>query len=82
MRSCVLQRLSQSTAATADSDELVELIIRETTSAIGVDVCSLFLLEPNSRELSLIATNGLNVRMVVRVLLKVGAPDRPPIIFW
>jgi DNA-binding PucR family transcriptional regulator/putative methionine-R-sulfoxide reductase with GAF domain len=67
-----LQRLSQSTAATADSDELVELIIRETTSAIGVDVCSLYLLEPNGRELSLSATNGLNERMVGRVLMKVG----------
>ena len=34
-----LQRLSQSAAATMDADELVELIIRETTSAIGTDVC-------------------------------------------
>jgi DNA-binding PucR family transcriptional regulator/putative methionine-R-sulfoxide reductase with GAF domain len=67
-----LQRLSQSAAATMDADELVELIIRETTSAIGVDVCSLYLVTPGGREMSLTATNGLNERMVGRVLMKVG----------
>jgi len=67
-----LQRLSQSAAATMDSSELVELIIRETTSAIGVDVCSLYLLNPDGRELTLTATNGLNERMVGRASMRVG----------
>lgn len=67
-----LQRLSQSAASTMDSSELVELIIRETTSAIETDVCSLYLLDPAARDLSLIATNGLNERMIGRVVMKVG----------
>ena len=55
-----------------DSEELVGLIIRETTAALGVDVCSLYLLNPGSRELALTATNGLNERMVGRVTMRVG----------
>ena len=55
-----------------DSEELVELIIRETTAAIGTDVCSLYLSNPGGRDLALTATNGLNERMVGRVTMKVG----------
>src|SRR3989449_11723979 len=58
-----LQRLSQSAASTMDSEELVRLIIHEATSAIGTDVCSLYLLNPGGRELAFSATNGLNERM-------------------
>jgi sugar diacid utilization regulator/putative methionine-R-sulfoxide reductase with GAF domain len=67
-----LQRLSQSAAATMDADELVKLIIRETTSAIGTDVCSLYLANPGGRDLTLTATNGLNERMVGRVVMQLG----------
>ena len=67
-----LQRLSQSAAATMDADELVELIIRETTSAIGTDVCSLYLANPGGRDLTLTATNGLNERMVGKVVMTLG----------
>jgi len=67
-----LQRLSVSAASTMDSDELVDLIIRETTSAIETDVCSLYLLNPGGRDLTLTATNGLNERMIGRVVMRVG----------
>ena len=67
-----LQRLSQSAAATMDADELVQLIIRETTSAIGTDVCSLYLANPGGRDLTLTATNGLNERMVGKVTMTLG----------
>jgi sugar diacid utilization regulator/putative methionine-R-sulfoxide reductase with GAF domain len=66
-----LVRLAQAAASTQPADELFELIIGETTSAIGVDVCSLYLLTP-SGELLLTATNGLNENMVGRVRMKVG----------
>jgi len=66
-----LVRLAQAAASTQRSDELLELIIRETTSAIGVDVCSLYLVTPR-RELRLTATNGLNENMVGKVSMKVG----------
>jgi sugar diacid utilization regulator/GAF domain-containing protein len=67
-----LRRLSQSAASTMDSDALVDLIIRETTSALDTDVCSLYLLRPDGRELVLTATNGLNERMCGRVTMQVG----------
>ena len=66
-----LVRLAQAAASTQSSDELLDLIIRETTSAIGTDVCSLYLLTP-SQELLLTATNGLNENMVGKVTMKVG----------
>src|ERR1700730_16467682 len=67
-----LQRLSLSAASTVGSDELLDLIIRETTSAIGTDVCSLYLLVEGGQELVLTATNGLNERMVGRVAMRIG----------
>src|SRR3979409_692074 len=54
-----LVRLAQGAASTQRPDELLELIIREATSAMGIDVCSLYLLTPPGRELLLTATNGL-----------------------
>src|SRR5437762_5644231 len=66
-----LVRLAQAAAATQRPDELLELIIRETTSAIGTDVCSLYLLTPN-QQLLLTATNGLNENMVGKVTMRVG----------
>jgi DNA-binding PucR family transcriptional regulator/putative methionine-R-sulfoxide reductase with GAF domain len=67
-----LVRLAQAAASTQRSDELLELIIRETTSAIGTDVCSLYLLTTPGRELLLTATNGLNENMIGKVTMKVG----------
>jgi sugar diacid utilization regulator/putative methionine-R-sulfoxide reductase with GAF domain len=67
-----LVRLAQAAASTQRPDELLELIIRETTSAIGVDVCSLYLLTPPGGELLLTATNGLNENMVGKVRMRVG----------
>ena len=66
-----LVRLAQAAASAQRSDELLELIIRETTSAIGVDVCSLYLVTPRG-ELRLTATNGLNENMVGKVSMKLG----------
>ena len=67
-----LVRLAQAAAATQRPDELLELIIREATSATGTDVCSLYLLASRGRELRLTATNGLNESMVGKVVMPVG----------
>ena len=67
-----LVRLAQAAASTQRPDELLELIIRETTQAIGTDVCSLYLLTPPGREMLLTATNGLNENMIGRVTMTVG----------
>ena len=66
-----LVRLAQAAASAQRPDELLGLIIDETTSAIGVDVCSLYLLSP-AGDLLLTATNGLNKNMVGKVHMKVG----------
>ncbi len=67
-----LVRLAQAAASTQKPDELLALIIRETTTAMGTDVCSLYLLMPSGRELLLTATNGLNENMVGKVKMKLG----------
>ena len=67
-----LQRLAQAAASTQRPEELVELIIRETTSALGTDVCSVYLLDAGGVSLDLSATNGLNERMIGRVTMRVG----------
>jgi sugar diacid utilization regulator/putative methionine-R-sulfoxide reductase with GAF domain len=67
-----LVRLAQAAAATQMPDELLDLIIGEATSAMGTDVCSLYLVTSPGRELLLTATNGLNVKMVGKVVMRVG----------
>src|SRR5947209_5056031 len=67
-----LQRLAQEAATTHHPQELVDLIIRETTSAMACDVCSLYLATGEGDELTLAATNGLNERMVGRTHLRAG----------
>jgi sugar diacid utilization regulator/putative methionine-R-sulfoxide reductase with GAF domain len=67
-----LVRLAQAAASTQRPDELLDLIIREATAAIGTDVCSLYLVTTRGRELRLTATNGLNETMVGKVVMPVG----------
>jgi sugar diacid utilization regulator/putative methionine-R-sulfoxide reductase with GAF domain len=67
-----LVRLAQAAASTQRSDELLELIIRETTAAIGTDVCSLYLMMSQGRDLLLTATNGLNENLIGKVTMRVG----------
>jgi sugar diacid utilization regulator/putative methionine-R-sulfoxide reductase with GAF domain len=67
-----LVRLAQAAASTQKPDELLDLIIGEATSAMGTDVCSLYLVTPPGREMLLTATNGLNETMVGRVAMRVG----------
>jgi sugar diacid utilization regulator/putative methionine-R-sulfoxide reductase with GAF domain len=67
-----LVRLAQAAASTQKPDELLDLIIDETTSAMGTDVCSMYLLTPPGRDMLLTATNGLNERMVGKAVMRVG----------
>src|SRR5467141_1216963 len=67
-----LVKLAQAAASTQKPDELLELIIGEATSAMGTDVCSLYLVTPRGRELLLTATNGLNEKMVGKATMRVG----------
>src|SRR3989441_7572745 len=67
-----LVKLAQAAASTQKPDELLALIIGEATSAMGTDVCSLYLLTPPGREMLLTATNGLNEKMIGKVVMRVG----------
>lgn len=82
-----LQRLALAAAQTLDPPSLVRLVISETTEAMGVDVCSVYLAEPDGRSLVLSATNGLSQGGVGRVRLGVGegitghaAASREPVV--
>ena len=67
-----LQRLALQAAQTLDAPSLVRLVITETTEAMGVDVCSVYLRAPGTDDLVLTATNGLSQTGVGRVRLRVG----------
>jgi sugar diacid utilization regulator/putative methionine-R-sulfoxide reductase with GAF domain len=82
-----LQRLALTAAQTLDPPSLVRLVIAETTEAMGVDVCSVYLAEPGAGTLVLSATNGLSQGAVGRVRLRIGegvtgsaAADRAPVV--
>lgn len=82
-----LQRLAVTAAETLDATSLVDLVIAETTGALGVDVCSVYLLEPDGVNLVLSATNGLSQAGVGNVRLRVregitgwAAAERTPIV--
>lgn len=67
-----LQRLALTAASTATMAELVRLVITETTEAFGVDVCSVYLVDPEGGDLVLTATNGLSQIGVGSVRLALG----------
>ena len=82
-----LQRLALTAAQTLDPPSLVRLVIAETTDAMGVDVCSIYLTEPDGETLVLSATNGLSQGGVGRVRLRIGegvtgtaAAERGPVV--
>ena len=82
-----LQRLALTAAQTLGASSLVRLVIAETTGAMGVDVCSVYLLEADGSSLVLSATNGLSQTGVGRVRLRIGegvtgtaAQNRAPIV--
>jgi|GEM_PF-1632803 len=66
-----LQRISADAATTDDYDQMLRLIIDETTGVMRADVCSLYLLEPDGW-LVLQATNGLTQHAVGNLRLRLG----------
>ena len=53
-------------------DELMRTIVDRTTDALDVEVCSVYLMERDSAQLRLAATNGLDRDQVGTVLMAVG----------
>jgi DNA-binding PucR family transcriptional regulator len=67
-----LQKLALEAASTMERDELLSLVIRETTGVMDADVCALYLHDESRGGLVLTATNGLNQAAVGRVVLAPG----------
>ena len=82
----VLHELAQLATSARDWDELMRTLVNRTTVAMGVEVCSFYLLDRDGERLTLAATNGLDVTQVGQVSLAVGegitglaADERKPI---
>jgi len=55
-----------------DWDELMRTLVDRTTVALGVEVCSFYLLDRDGERLTLAATNGLDREQVGKVSLAIG----------
>ncbi len=67
-----LREIVRSLSAAWDLDTTLDLIARKTTEVMGVDSCSIYLLDPDSHLLRLQASTGLARRAVGRSTLRVG----------
>ena len=67
-----LHEVTQLASSARDWDEMLRIVIDRTTDAMGVEVSSLYLLEPREGALRLVATNGLNRRFIGKATLRVG----------
>jgi phosphotransferase system enzyme I (PtsP) len=64
-----LQRIIQEVNEAHDLEQAVAVIVRRVSSTMAVDVCSIYLFEPVSRQLVLMATEGLNPESIGKVRL-------------
>ncbi|HKF85410.1 MAG TPA: ATP-binding protein [Candidatus Limnocylindrales bacterium] len=67
-----LHELAQLATQARDWDELMRTLVDRTTVALGVEVCSFYLLDRDGERLTLAATNGLDPDQVGRVSLALG----------
>jgi signal transduction histidine kinase len=67
-----LHELAQLATQARDWDELMRTLVDRTTIALGVEVCSFYLLDRDGERLTLAATNGLDRSQVGRVSLRLG----------
>jgi signal transduction histidine kinase len=67
-----LHEFAQLLTKARDWDELMRTLVDRTTAALGVEVCSFYLLDRDGARLTLTATNGLDREQVGKVSLAVG----------
>ncbi len=65
----VLHRIVKEVSAARDVDEALSVIVRRLKDFLKVDVCSIYLVDQESRQLVLMATEGLNAGSVGAVRL-------------
>ncbi|MGI8607654.1 MAG: helix-turn-helix domain-containing protein [Candidatus Dormibacteria bacterium] len=66
-----VQRLSKAAASTLEPDALLDLIIHETTGAMQVEVCSIYIYDSED-EIVLTATNGLDSGNIGKARMRLG----------
>src|SRR5947209_4124549 len=71
-RLAFLHEFAQLATHARDWDELMRTVVDRTTLAMGVEVCSFYLLDRDGETLTLAATNGLDTTQVGRVSLAIG----------
>jgi phosphotransferase system, enzyme I, PtsP len=62
-----LRRIVQQVSAAQDSNEALEIVVKQVKEAMNTQACSIYLLDHHSTELILMATEGLNKAMVGKV---------------
>ena len=86
-RLAFLHEFAQLATHARDWDELMRTVVDRTTVAMGMEVCSFYLLDRDGETLTLAATNGLDREQVGRVSLAMGqgvtgraAAERLPVV--
>ncbi len=65
----VLRRITQEVDAARDLNIALDIIVDRVQSAMGTEVCSVYLLDDESKQYVFMATRGLNTEMVGKVTL-------------
>ena len=67
-----LREIARAISAASDLDTTLDLIAHKTTEVMGVDSCTIYLLDPDQETLRLRASTGLAKRSVGRATLHIG----------
>ncbi len=67
-----LRQIARALSAAWDLDSTLDLIAHKTTEVMGVDSCTIYLLDPDGEALRLRASTGLAKRAIGRAILRVG----------
>src|SRR5574341_210136 len=67
-----LRDISQAISAALDLDTTLTLITRKTAEVMGMDSCSIYLLDPAGEDMVLKATTGLAAESIGRARLRPG----------
>ncbi len=67
-----LREIARAISAVRDLDTTLDLIVHKTTEVMGVDSCTIYLLDPDGKALRLRASTGLARRAVGRATLNIG----------
>jgi len=68
----ILRRIVQEVSTAEDLHQALDIIVHRVKQALGIDVCSVYLMAPDRQHLMLMATEGLNPDSVGHVRLALG----------